>query len=232
LRSPEEFGDLVVARSDNGAVILLRDLGRVTLGKESYETIATNLAGDSAVALGVFQRDGSNALEVRQALTKALQDLEPRFPPGVDMEVIVDEARTVRTSIDRAVEALRDAVLLVFAVLLLGLGNSRLALITAAVVPISLIGSLTLLRASGGSINTLSLFGMVLASGLLVDDAIVVSEDIGRRIEQGTPALRAAREAMAEAGVAHEAAEAAHEAEAELEAAKVTAKKRCAPREG
>jgi HAE1 family hydrophobic/amphiphilic exporter-1 len=200
LRTPEEFGDLVVARSDDGGIILLRDLGRVSLGKESYETIATNLSGDSAIALGVFQRDGSNALEVRQALSEALKDLEPRFPPGVAMEVIVDEARTVRTSIDRAVESLRDAVLLVFAVLLLGLGNSRLALISAAVVPISLIGSLTLLRLSGGSINTLSLFGMVLASGLLVDDAIVVSEDIGRRIEQGTPALRAAREAMAELG--------------------------------
>ena len=200
LRSPEEFEQLVVARSTDGAVILLRDVGRVSLGNESYDTIATNLAGDTAVALGVYQRDGSNALQVRQALTQALTELEPRFPPGVAMEVIVDEARTVRTSIDRAVEALRDAVLLVFAVLLLGLGNSRLALITAAVVPISLIGSLTVLRFTGGSINTLSLFGMVLASGLLVDDAIVVSEDIGRRIEQGTPALRAAREAMAELG--------------------------------
>jgi len=200
MRSPEELEQLVVARSDNGGVILLRDLGRVSLGNESYDTIATNLAGNTTVALGVYQRDGSNALTVRQELSRALAELEPRFPPGVAMEVIVDEAQTVRTSIDRAVEALRDAVLLVFGVLLLGLGNSRLALITAAAVPISLIGSLSVLRLSGGSINTLSLFGMVLASGLLVDDAIVVSEDIGRRIEQGTPAPRAAREAMAELG--------------------------------
>jgi HAE1 family hydrophobic/amphiphilic exporter-1 len=200
LRSPEEFRQLVVGRSDSGGVILLGDVGQVNLGNENYDTIATNLAGDSAVALGVYQRDGSNALEVRQALTAALAELQTRFPPGVAMEVIVDEAQTVRTSIDRAIEALRDAVLLVFGVLLLGLGNSRLALITAAAVPISLIGSLSLLRLSGGSINTLSLFGMVLASGLLVDDAIVVSEDIGRRLEQGTPALRAAREAMAELG--------------------------------
>ena len=200
LRSPEEFGQLVVGRSADGGVILLRDLGRVSLGNESYDTIATNLAGDTAVALGVYQRDGSNALTVRQGLETALRELDASFPPGVLMEVIVDEARTVRASIDRAVEALRDAVLLVFAVLLLGLGNSRLALITAAAVPISLIGSLSLLRLSGGSINTLSLFGMVLASGLLVDDAIVVSEDIGRRLEQGIPALRAAREAMAELG--------------------------------
>jgi hydrophobe/amphiphile efflux-1 (HAE1) family protein len=200
LRSPEEFRQLVVGRSDSGGVILLGDVGQVNLGNENYDTIATNLAGDTAVALGVYQRDGSNALEVRQALAAALAELQERLPPGVSMEVIVDEAQTVRASIDRAIEALRDAVLLVFGVLLLGLGNSRLALITAAAVPISLIGSLSLLRLSGGSINTLSLFGMVLASGLLVDDAIVVSEDIGRRLEQGTPALRAAREAMAELG--------------------------------
>ena len=200
LRSPEEFRQLVVGRSDSGGVILLGDVGQVNLGNENYDTIATNLAGDTAVALGVYQRDGSNALEVRQALAAALAELQERFPPGVSMQVIVDEAQTVRASIDRAIEALRDAVLLVFGVLLLGLGNSRLALITAAAVPISLIGSLSLLRLSGGSINTLSLFGMVLASGLLVDDAIVVSEDIGRRLEQGIPALQAARQAMAELG--------------------------------
>ena len=200
LRSPEELGQLVVGRSANGGVTLLRDVGRVSLGSESYDTIATNLAGESAVAMGVYQRDGSNALEVRRGLEVALEELAPRFPPGVAMEVIVDEAVTVRASIDRAVEALRDAVLLVFLVLLFGLGNSRLALITAAAVPVSLIGSLTVLRLSGGSINTLTLFGMVLAAGLLVDDAIVVSEDIGRRLEAGTPALQAAREAMAELG--------------------------------
>ena len=200
LRTPEEFGQLVVGRSANGGITLLRDVGRVSLGSENYDTIATNLAGNSAVAMGIFQRDGSNALQVRQGLERALTELAPRFPPGVAMEVIVDEAVTVRSSIDRAVEALRDAVLLVFLVLLFGLGNSRLALITAAAVPVSLIGSLTVLRLSGGSINTLTLFGMVLAAGLLVDDAIVVSEDIGRRLENGTPALQAAREAMAELG--------------------------------
>jgi HAE1 family hydrophobic/amphiphilic exporter-1 len=202
LRTVEEFGELVVARSGGGGVTLLRDVGRVSLGSESYDTIATNLNGDSAVAMGIFQRDGSNALEVRQGLEQALEELAPRFPPGVAMEVIVDEAVIVRAGIDRAVEALRDAVVLVFVVLLLGLGNSRLALITAAAVPVSLIGSLSLLKLSGSSINSLTLFGMVLASGLLVDDAIVVSEDIGRRVERGTAPLQAAREAMAELGPA------------------------------
>jgi hydrophobe/amphiphile efflux-1 (HAE1) family protein len=199
LRSAEEFEQLVVARS-GGGVTLLRDVGRVSLGSESYDTIATNLQGDLAVSMGIYQRDGSNALEVRHGVEKALAELEPLYPPGVAMEVIVDEAETVRSSIDGAIEALRDAVLLVFVVLMLGLGNSRLALITAAAVPVSLVGSLSVLWLSGNSINTLTLFGMVLASGLVVDDAIVVSEDIGRRLEQGTPALQAAREAMAELG--------------------------------
>ncbi|MFM1800156.1 MAG: hypothetical protein RLZZ117_2434 [Cyanobacteriota bacterium] len=200
MRSLREFEALVVGRDPNGGVTLLKDVGRVDLGKESYESLATNLKGDRTVSVAVYQRDGSNALEVREGLRQALEEITPRFPPGVAMQVIVDEAETVRTSIDGAVEALRDAVLLVFLVLLLGLGNSRLALITAAAVPVALIGSLTVLRLTGTSINTLSLFGMVLASGLVVDDAIVVSEDIGRRLEQGTPALRAAQEAMAELG--------------------------------
>jgi len=200
LRSLGAFEGLVVGRGPDGGVTLLKDVGRVDLGTESYESLATNLNGERTVSVAVYQRDGSNALEVREALRKALDEIAPRFPPGVAMQVIVDEAETVRTSIDGAVGALRDAVLLVFVVLLLGLGNSRLALITAAAVPVALIGSLTVLRLTGTSINTLSLFGMVLASGLVVDDAIVVSEDIGRRMEQGIPALRAAREAMAELG--------------------------------
>ncbi|MEB3316848.1 MAG: efflux RND transporter permease subunit [Cyanobacteriota bacterium] len=200
LRSLREFEALVVGRGPDGGVTLLKDVGRVELGTESYESLATNLAGERAVSVAVYQRDGSNALQVREAVRKALEEIAPRFPPGVAMQVIVDEAETVRTSIDGAVEALRDSVLLVFLVLLLGLGNSRLALITAAAVPVALIGSLSVLRLTGTSINTLSLFGMVLASGLVVDDAIVVSEDIGRRLESGTPALRAAREAMAELG--------------------------------
>ncbi|MEB3324343.1 MAG: efflux RND transporter permease subunit, partial [Cyanobacteriota bacterium] len=182
LRSVEEFGALVVDRSAEGGVTLLKDVGRVSLGTESYESLATNLDGQRTVSVAVYQRDGSNALEVRRQVQDALEEIAPRFPPGVEMQVIVDEAETVRTSIDGAVEALRDSVLLVFVVLLLGLGNSRLALITAVAVPVALIGSLTVLRLTGMSINTLSLFGMVLASGLVVDDAIVVSEDIGRRL--------------------------------------------------
>jgi len=200
LRSPADFEELVVARSPTGGLTLLRDVGQVNLGSENYDVIATDLRGNPSVALAIYQRDGSNALAVDRGLRQALEELTPQFPPGVAMEVIVDEAEAVRTSIDRAIEALRDAVLLVFLVLLLGLGNTRLALITALAVPVALIGSLSVLLLTGSSINSLTLFGMVLASGLVVDDAIVVSEDIGRRIEEGTPPLQAARAAMAELG--------------------------------
>ncbi|MCP9782643.1 efflux RND transporter permease subunit [Cyanobium sp. WKJ7-Wakatipu] len=200
LRSPAEFEQLVVARSPNGGVTLLRDVGRVSLGSESYDTIATNLQGRPAVAVVIYQRDGSNAITVSKAVNAALDELAPQFPPGVDQQLIVDEADFVRGSIQGTLDSLRDAVLLVFLVLLFGLGNSRLALITAAAVPVALIGSLSVLKLAGQSLNTLTLFGLVLASGLVVDDAIVVSEDIGRRLEAGKPPLQAAREAMAELG--------------------------------
>jgi len=202
LRSPDEFNDLVVARTANGGVTLLRDVGRVELGSETYDTIATNLKGQAVVAVIVNQRDGSNAIAVSEAVNQALAELAPSFPPGIDRQLIVDEADFVRGSIQATTASLRDAVLLVFVVLLLGLGNSRLALITAVAVPVALVGSLSVLQLSGQSINTLTLFGMVLATGLVVDDAIVVSEDIGRRLEGGTPPLQAAREAMAELGSA------------------------------
>ena len=202
LRSPAELEQLVVGRGPDGGVVLLRDIGRVSLGSETYDTIARDLNGRPSVALAIYQRDGSNALAVNAQLEEAIAELEPAFPPGIVLQRIVNEADTVRESIAEAVGSLRDAVLLVFVVLLLGLGNSRLALISALAVPVSLLGSITLLKLSGTSLNTLSLFGMVLASGLVVDDAIVVSEDIGRRLESGTPPLAAARQAMAELGSA------------------------------
>jgi hydrophobic/amphiphilic exporter-1 (mainly G- bacteria), HAE1 family len=202
LRSPPEFEQLVVAQAPNGGVTLLQDVGRVELGIESYDTVATNLQGDAVVAVQVFQRDGSNAIAVSEAVNRALAELENRFPPGVDLQLIVDEADFVRGSIHATLDSLRDAVLLVFLALLLGLGNLRLALITAVAVPVALVGALIVLVLTDQSINTLTLFGMVLATGLVVDDAIVVSEDIGRRLDGGVPPLQAAREAMAELGSA------------------------------
>ncbi len=198
LRTPRELEDLVVSRASNGGVVQLKDVGRVALDPESFESTAMNLGGEPTLAVQIFQRDGSNALEVSEAVNAALSRLEPDFPPGVELQRIVDVADSVRESIQLTWSSLRDAVLLVLLVLLLALGNSRLAAITAVAVPVALLGSFTILRLTGSSINTLSLFGMVLATGLVVDDAIVVCEDISRRLEAGEPPWQAARNAMQE----------------------------------
>ncbi|MCT0229272.1 efflux RND transporter permease subunit [Synechococcus sp. CS-1324] len=200
LRSVIELEGLVVSRTSEGSVVLLKDVGRVTLDLENFESTASNLAGDPVVAVQIFQRDGSNALEVSDAVNSALERLQSQFPPGLDVQRIVDVADSVRESIDLTQASLRDAVILVLLVLLLALGNSRLAVVTAVAVPVALIGSLSILWVTGNSINTLSIFGMVLATGLVVDDAIVVSEDIGRRLELGESPQQAAREAMKELG--------------------------------
>ena len=198
LRSQSELENLLIKPLGGGNSVRLRDLGRVSLGEERYGSVARNLQGEPTVAVGIFQRDGTNALQVSQAIKAELERASLDFPPGLEIQYIVDVADNVRESIDQAFDALRDAVLLVFATLLLGLGNWRLALITAVAVPVALVGSFTLLKLSGGTINTLTLFGLVLATGVVVDDAIVVSEDIGRRIDMGEPPRLAASHAMQE----------------------------------
>ena len=198
LRSQQELENLIVKPLGGGNSVRLQDLGTVSLGEERYGSIARNLDGQAAVAVGIYQRDGSNALAVSRSVEEQLNQASLDFPPGLEVETIVDYASNVQESINQAIAALRDAVLLVFAVLLLGLGNWRLALITAVAIPVALVGSFTMLKLSGGTLNAFTLFGLVLATGVVVDDAIVVSEDIGRRISGGVPPFRAAREAMNE----------------------------------
>ena len=198
LRSQQELENLIVKPLGGGNSVRLQDLGTVSLGEERYGSIARNLDGQAAVAVGIYQRDGSNALAVSHSVEELLNQASLDFPPGLEVETIVDYASNVQESINQAIAALRDAVLLVFAVLLLGLGNWRLALITAVAIPVALVGSFTVLKLSGGTLNAFTLFGLVLATGVVVDDAIVVSEDIGRRISGGAPPFRAAREAMNE----------------------------------
>ena len=198
LRSQADFEDMAVKRTDNGGLVRLKDVGRVELGQRSYGSSALNLQGESSVAVGIFQRDGSNALEVSRAVRDRLKSLESSFPPGLDVQVIVDVAETVQANLDRTKDTLRDAVLLVLLVLVLFLGRWRLALIPGLAVPVALIGSLVVVRLSGSNLNSLILFGLVLATGIVVDDAIVVSEDIAGRIEQGEEPKGAAEDAMAE----------------------------------
>ena len=198
LRSQAEFENLVLRRLDNGGVLRLKDVGRVSLGQRNYGRQAMNLQGERSVAVGLYQRDGANALAVSQAVKQSLRRLEPSFPPGVELSLIVDVADTVQANLDRTLGTLRDAVVLVLLVLVLFLGRWRLAMIPGLAVPVALIGSLVLVRISGSNLNSLILFGLVLATGIVVDDAIVVSEDIAGRIERGDAPQQAAEDAMAE----------------------------------
>ncbi|MGB1417436.1 MAG: efflux RND transporter permease subunit [Synechococcus sp.] len=198
LHSQRDFENLILRPLSEGGMLRLKDVGRVVLGQRNYGRQAMNLDGERSIAVGIFQRDGANALDVSQAVLTALDRLESSFPPGVEMQVIVDVADSVQANLDRTIGTLRDAVLLVLTVLVLVLGRWRLALIPGVAVPVALIGSLVLVRWTGSSINSLILFGLVLATGIVVDDAIVVSEDIAGRIERGSPPQQAAEDAMAE----------------------------------
>lgn len=198
LRSRADFEALVVKRTEGGGLVRLKDVGRVELGQRRYGSSTLNLEGDSSVAVGIFQRDGANALDVSRAVMEELKQLESSFPPSLTMQVIVDVAETVQANLDRTTSTLRDAVVLVLVVLVLFLGRWRLALIPAIAVPVALIGSLVVVRLSGSNLNSLILFGLVLATGIVVDDAIVVSEDIAGRIDEGAEPQGAAEDAMAE----------------------------------
>ena len=198
LRSQKDFENLIIQRLDNGGLVRLRDVGRVSLGQKRYGLAAMNLQGDRSMGLGINQRDGANALQVSREVMKRLKQLEPSFPPGLEMQVITDVAETVQDNLDRTFATLRDAVLLVLVVLVLFLGRWRLAMIPGIAVPVALIGSLLVVKLSGSNLNSLILFGLVLATGIVVDDAIVVSEDIAGRIERGDPPQQAAEDAMAE----------------------------------
>ena len=198
LRSKKDFEEVVVSHLANGGLVKLGAVARVELGPVNYGRRGLNLEDEDVVAVGVYQRDGSNALQVSRSVNKALRRLEPGFPPGVNVQIIVNAADTVQTNLDRTIATLRDAVILVLLVLLLFLGSWRLALIPALAVPIALIGSFSLIRMSGSNLNSLMLFGLVLATGIVVDDAIVISEDISGRIELGAHPEGAAADAMAE----------------------------------
>ena len=200
LRSKKEFEAMVLRSSSQGGLIRLSDVGRVELGTTDYGNSAQNLQGEQVVAVGIYQRDGANALEVSRAVSKELKRLESSFPPGLSMQEIVDVADTVQANLDRTISTLRDAVVLVLVVLLLFLGRWRLALIPGIAVPVALVGSLVVIRLCGSNLNSLILFGLVLATGIVVDDAIVVSEDIAGRIEEGAEPQEAAEDAMAELG--------------------------------
>ncbi|AFT68998.1 RND transporter, HAE1 family [Alloalcanivorax dieselolei B5] len=197
LRTVQEFGDIVLKSGEQGEIVRLSDVARLELGAGDY-TLRSQLDGKDAVAVGIFQAPGANALEIRDSVIAAMDELSTRFPEGVKYEAVYDTTIFVRDSIHSVVKTLLEAVLLVVLVVTLFLQTWRASIIPLLAVPVSVIGTFSVLLLLGYSINSLTLFGLVLAIGIVVDDAIVVVENVERNIEEGLTPVAAAHQAMKE----------------------------------
>lgn len=198
LLEPAEFEDIVLKTEDNGTLVKLKDVGRAELGAENYNTFL-RFRGNDAVGLGVYQLPGSNALDVAKGVKAEMVRLAQSFPPGIKYQVAFDTTLFVEESMAEVVKTLIEAVVLVVIVIFVFLQDWRTTLIPALTIPLSLIGTFAFVRIFNFSINSLTLFGLTLASGMVVDDAIVVVEQISRFIQdKGISPRRAASESMAE----------------------------------
>ena len=198
LISPEQFGDIIIRAAGPNGVLRIRDIARVELGAQTYDASA-RLMGQPVTGIGIFLQSGANALEVAQAVRVKMEELKQKFPSGMDYVIPYDTTKFVDASIREVMKTLVEALLLVVAVVYLFLQSWRATLIPIIAVPVSLIGAFAGLWVFGFSINTLTLFAMVLAIGIVVDDAIVVLENVERLMsEQKLPPLAAAIEAMRE----------------------------------
>lgn len=197
LTDEEQFGDIIIRTGGEGQVTRLRDVTRIEMGADTY-ALRSLLDGEPAVALQIIQSPGANALDVAQAVRTTMQRLEGSFPEGLSSRIAYDPTVFVRASLESVVTTLLEAILLVVIVVVLFLRNWRASLIPLIAVPVSLIGTFAVMHLMGFSLNTLSLFGLVLSIGIVVDDAIVVVENVERHIENGEEPIQAARLAMDE----------------------------------
>ncbi len=190
LTTEDEFADIVVRATPDGQITRVRDVGRVELGANVY-ALRSLLDNKPAVAIGIFQRPGTNAIEASNQVREVMSTLKQSFPEGVDYRIVYDPTTFVRNSIRAVVETLFEAILLVVIVVMVFLQTWRASIIPLVAVPVSLIGTFAVMLAMGFSLNTLSLFGLVLSIGIVVDDAIVVVENVERHIELGLPPVEA-----------------------------------------
>jgi multidrug efflux pump len=195
LETPEEFGRIVVRSNPDGSVVRLKDVARIELGTLNYQQ-SSRMNGQPAAIIAVSQAPGSNALAVAEGLKQTMAELKSRFPSDLDYAVTLDTTLPVTEGIHEIVVTLIEAMILVLIVVFLFLQNWRATLIPAIAVPVSLIGTFAVFPLLGFSINTLSLFGLVLAIGLVVDDAIVVVEAVEHHIEEGKSPREATIQAM------------------------------------
>jgi multidrug efflux pump len=200
LVTPEEFSRIILKRGKNGQLVYLGDVAKLELGGQSYASTSYQDGVVPSVAILLYQLPGSNELKTAGAVKKAMTDMAKSFPPGMEYSLPYDPTLFTQQSIDAVYETLRDAVILVVIVVMAFLQSWRIALIPLIAVPVSLIGTLALMATLGFSLNMLTLFGLVLAIGIVVDDAIVVVENVERWIERGLDPKEASRRAMDEVG--------------------------------
>jgi len=200
LADPDEFASIVVKQTPS-AVVRLKDIANVELAALDYSS-NSYLDHDPAVALAIFQRPGSNALATADGVRNLMAELSKRFPPGVKYGIFFNPTQFIRQSVDAVIETIGEATVLVVLVVIVFLQTWRAAIIPLVAIPVSLIGTFFFMAAFGYTLNNLSLFGLVLAIGIVVDDAIVVVENVERNIAAGLPPREAAKKSMDEVGSA------------------------------
>ena len=198
LIEPEQFNNVIIKNTD-GRIVRFKDVGRVELGAESYATRGY-LGDKKAIAMPIFQRPGSNALETAATIRSIMKQLSANFPPDLAYDIAYNPTEFISQSIDAVEITIYEAIALVVLVILVFLQNWRAAIIPIIAIPVSLIGTFAVMSALGFSLNNLTLFGLVLAIGIVVDDAIVVVENMERLLAQGQKPMQAARETMREVG--------------------------------
>lgn len=197
LESEQQFGDIILKTSEDGSLVRLRDVARIEMGSGSY-ALRSQLNNKDAVGIGIFQAPGANAIDLSNAVRAKMDELATRFPNDVKWAAPYDPTVFVRDSIKAVVQTLLEAVILVVLVVILFLQTWRASIIPLLAVPVSIVGTFSVLYLLGFSLNTLSLFGLVLAIGIVVDDAIVGVENVERNIEMGLSPRAAAHQAMRE----------------------------------
>lgn len=195
LQTPEEFGDIIIKYTPDGRVVQLKDVARVELGSYTYSD-ESYLNDAQSAALALYQLPGTNALHTAEKIRETLRDMKASFPSGMDYKIVVDNTTYIESSVDAVYHTIFEAVLLVVFVMMVFLQNWRAAIIPLFAIPVSLVGTFAFMALFGFSINNLSLFGLVLAIGIVVDDAIVVVENVERNMSDGLAPREATKKAM------------------------------------
>jgi len=197
LNTPDEFGNIIVRVGKDSSTVRLRDVARIEMGSKSYDAYGL-LNGTAAVALAIYQLPGANALEVAEAIQDTMENLSRHFPDDIEYAIAYDTTHSIEASIDEVVETLFIAIALVILVVFVFIQDWRSTLIPTLAIPVSLIGTFAGLMAMGYSLNLLTLFGLILAIGIVVDDAIIVVENVQRHMAEGLSPRDATRKAMSE----------------------------------